>query len=236
MTSALPRITLCFGNGSRRGRKHSGVTLSNPAKERWTARAGGRKSTLVDTGGERFVLSIVRDITERKRAEEGRLGTEEKYRALYESSRDAIMMLAPPKWEFTAGNPAAIALFGARDEREFVAAAAWSLSPEYQPDGELSSVKARQMIEAAMESGSYSFEWTHKKFNGEEFFATVILTRMIYRGQPLLQATVRNITDLKRAEAEMTERLHLATLVAEVGRWLLGLRACVKAYSNARRS
>ena len=120
------------------------------------------------------------------------------------------MMLAPPEWEFTAGNPAAIALFGARDEREFVAAAPWSLSPEYQPDGELSSVKARQMIDAAMERGSHFFEWTHKKFSGEEFFATVTLTRMIYRGQPLLQATVRDITERKRAEQQT--RLQTAAL------------------------
>ncbi|MGD1104124.1 MAG: PAS domain S-box protein [Terriglobia bacterium] len=148
---------------------------------------------------------VLQDITERKRAEEALRDNEEKYRVLYESSRDAIMMLAPPEWEFTAGNPAAIALFGARDKREFVAAAPWSLSPEYQPDGELSSVKAPQMIDAAMERGSHSFEWTHKKFSGEEFFATVTLTRMIYRGQPLLQATVRDITERKRAEAEHTQ-------------------------------
>ena len=148
---------------------------------------------------------VLQDITERKRAEEALRDNEEKYRVLYESSRDAIMMLAPPEWEFTAGNPAAIALFGARDKREFVAAAPWSLSPEYQPDGELSSVKAPQMIDAAMERGSHSFEWTHKKFSGEEFFATVTLTRMIYRGQPLLQATVRDITERKRAEAALRE-------------------------------
>jgi len=29
----------------------------------------------------------------------------EKYQALYESSKDAIMTLSPPDWKFTAGNP-----------------------------------------------------------------------------------------------------------------------------------
>jgi PAS domain S-box-containing protein len=151
------------------------------------------------------VAHNIAQFIERKRAEEALRESEEMYRALYESSRDAIMTIAPPKWEFTAGNPATIALFGARDERELVAAAPWSLSPEYQPDGEFSSVKARQMIDLAMERGSHFFEWTHKKFDGEEFFATVTLIRMIYRGQPLLQATVRDITASKRAEEAIRE-------------------------------
>jgi PAS domain S-box-containing protein len=176
------------------------------------------KMPLHDPNGDIIgTFGVSRDITERKRVEDALRDSDEKYRVLYESSRDAIMMTAPPEWKFTAGNPAAIALFRARDEREFMAAAPWTLSPEYQPDGELSSVKAPQMINAAMERGSHFFEWTHKKFSGEEFLATVTLTRMTYRGQPLLQATVRDITERKRAETEMAEQQRLATLVAEVG-------------------
>jgi PAS domain S-box-containing protein len=193
-------------------------------EDAWTRRDGSvifvRESARAFRSQDGKILyydGIVEDITERKRAEEALRDSEEKYRVIYESSRDAIMMLAPPEWEFTAGNPAAIALFEARDERELLAATPWTLSPEYQSDGELSSVKARQMIDAAMERGSHSFEWTHKKLSGEEFFATVSLSRMIYGGQPLLQATVRDITDRKRAEAEMAEGHRLATLVAEVG-------------------
>lgn len=79
------------------------------------------------------------------------------YRTLFESSRDAIMMLAPPDWLFTAGNPATIEMFKAKDEKQFVAKGPWELSPEYQPDGQLSSEKARKMIEKVMETGSHFF-------------------------------------------------------------------------------
>jgi hypothetical protein len=151
------------------------------------------------------LVGITRDITEHMRAEEALRESEGKYRVLYESSRDAIMISTPPEWRFIAGNPAAVALFGAKDEQDFVAAAPWTLSPEYQPDGKLSSAKAPQMIEAAMKTGSHFFEWTHKKFSGEEFLATVTLARVIYRGQTLLLGNVRDITERKRAQDELQQ-------------------------------
>ncbi|MFH1448160.1 MAG: ATP-binding protein, partial [Candidatus Micrarchaeota archaeon] len=126
--------------------------------------------------------------------------SETRYRTLYESSKDAIMTLAPPSWKFTSGNPATFKLFGTKSEAECVSLGPWELSPEYQPDGELSSVKTKKMIEKAMKEGTNFFEWTHKKVSGEEFPATVLLTRMELEGKKLLQATVRDITKSKKAE------------------------------------
>jgi len=79
--------------------------------------------------------------------------SEARYRTLYESSQDAIMMLAPPSWKFIGGNPATVGLFGAKDEEGFVSKGPWELSPEYQPDGQLSSEMAKKMIEKAMKEG-----------------------------------------------------------------------------------
>ena len=147
------------------------------------------------------------DVSDRNRATAALTKSEEKYRTLFESSRDAIMMLAPPTWRFTAGNPAAIRLFGAEDEREFTSKGPWEISPEYQPDGQRSDEKAPKMIARAMQEGSRFFEWTHKTLNGKEFDATVLLTRVEFeKGKPLLQATVRDITVQKRAEEQLQER------------------------------
>jgi PAS domain S-box-containing protein len=139
-------------------------------------------------------------ITQRRRAEE-------RFRALFESSQDAIMTLEPPLWRFTSGNPATVRLFRAKDEAEFTAKEPWTLSPECQPDGRPSSDKAREMIETAMRAGSHSFEWMHRRIDGEDFLATVLLTRMEENGKGFLQATIRDITRQKRDEEQLRRML-----------------------------
>ncbi|VVB57803.1 Methyl sulfide methyltransferase-associated sensor [Candidatus Anstonella stagnisolia] len=151
---------------------------------------------MVEIGGEKYIISAGRDIS-------GAKELEDKYRALYESSSDAIMTLEPPSWNFTAGNPATIKLFGTKDEKEFTSLTPGDLSPKYQPDGQLSSVKSKKMIEKAMKEGSNLFEWTHRKYKGENFPATVLLTKMSIGGKDVLQATVREISDLKKKEEEL---------------------------------
>ena len=128
--------------------------------------------------------------------------SEERYRCLFSTSRDALMTLTPPSWAFTSGNPATVAMFGAKDEAEFTSRGPWELSPERQPDGRPSAEKAREMIETAMREGFHLFEWTHRRLNGQDFPAEVLLTRTEAEGKAFLQATVRDITERKNAEAE----------------------------------
>jgi hypothetical protein len=63
------------------------------------------------------------------------------------------MILYPPNWNFIACNPATVELFGARDEAHFTSLGPGDVSPEYQPDGEPSMVKAPKAIQAAMRDG-----------------------------------------------------------------------------------
>ena len=157
-------------------------------------------ATPLELDGKKYALLALMDISQSKRAEE-------RYRALFESSRDAIMILAPPSWKFTSGNSATVALFGTRDESKFSTLCPWDLSPEMQPDGRPSAEKAKEIIETAMSEGSHFFEWTHKKMDGEDFPATVLLTRMELDGKAMLQATVRDITEQKERETQV-ERLN----------------------------
>ena len=149
---------------------------------------------------------------------------EERYRALFESSRDAQMTLAPPSWTFTYCNPAALEMFGVKDEGEIVSAGPWDLSPDHQPDGKSSEAKARQNIGTALQEGVFLFDWTHKRPNGEEFPVTVLLTRMEIGGETVVQSSVRDMTELKAAQEELRNLAESYRIVADFTydwEWLL---------------
>ncbi|MFO0774567.1 MAG: PAS domain S-box protein [Nitrospiraceae bacterium] len=173
-------------------------------------------------GTPQYILGLSQDITARQLAEQRLRDNEEKYRSLFESSRDAIVLLFPPTWCFTAANPAAVSLYGADSVEHLTAHGPADLSPERQPDGALSSDRAQEMIGLAMSQGSHFFEWTHRRLSGEEFLTTVLLTRITIHGQHGLQATVRDISKQREAEESLrTSQARLALTVqgAHVGIW-----------------
>jgi len=183
-------------------------------------------ATPLELGGKRHVLLSLVDIRQRKAAEQ-------RYRALFESSPDAIMTMAPPLWRFTSGNPATIALFQLRDEAEFLAASIAELSPPTQPDGRPSAEKAVEMIETAMREGSRVFEWVHQRRGGERFPAVVMLNRVDLGEETFLQATVRDVTAQK--ESERKQREYAAALErgkAEMERLYRAAEAATRAKSE----
>ena len=147
---------------------------------------------------------------------------EARYRVLFEHSRDAIMTLAPPNWLFTSGNPATVEMFRVRDEEHFTTLGPFDLSPERQPNGRDSTEMAQEMVAVAMEKGMNFFDWTHQRFDGEVFPATVLLTRVVIDGEPQLTATVRDITERTAREEELRQMHFLSEIaldLADAGYW-----------------
>ncbi len=152
-------------------------------------------------GVEGFVI----DTTERKHAEQALRESEEKYHALFVGSRDALMTMTVDTARFIASNPSTLEMFAIKDETEFRRYTPWDLSPEYQPDGRRSEEKASEIMNLVKREGSHYFEWIHKRLNGETFFATVMLTLVNIGDETIIQATVRDITDRKKAEQALRE-------------------------------
>ena len=150
-----------------------------------------------------LVLGIARDITERKKAEEKRRESEEKYRTTFDSSFDALMLL--DRKGFFDCNTSTLKMFGCESVDEFTRYHPADLSPSTQPDGTSSMQAAITHINRAFDAGTDHFFWVHKRTDGTMFPADVLLTRIKLECKNVLQATVRDITEQKKAEEQLRE-------------------------------
>jgi len=144
------------------------------------------------------VDALNKEIASRKKVEALMEESEEKFRTLFESSREAIMIL--DRNGFINCNDETLKLFGIKNKEDFIRKHPSELSPSKQPDGKDSASEASAHIEKAFREGADFFEWDHRKADGPVFPAEVLLSRFSLHGRELLQATVRNVTERKRSE------------------------------------
>jgi len=161
-------------------------------------------SNFVNNGQPLGSLLVVRDVTVRKQQERALKAREEKYRTLFEDTRDALMVF--DRDGYRDCNEETLELFGINSVEDFLEYSPWELSPQTQPDGRDSKKAAQERIETAFAEGEAFFEWTHQRIDGTEFPAEVKLSKFEYKGEPAIQALIRDITDRKQRERELQER------------------------------
>jgi diguanylate cyclase (GGDEF)-like protein/PAS domain S-box-containing protein len=142
-------------------------------------------------------LLIGTDITERKKAEAALRESDARYKTLFETANDAILIMNGET--FSDCNLRAETLFRC-GKNDIVGHSPLDFSPPRQPDGRLSSEKAAERIQAAVSGLSQVFEWTFVRHDGTTFDAEVSMNRGITHEAGYLQAFVRDITERKRAE------------------------------------
>jgi len=125
---------------------------------------------------------------------------------LYQQSSDGILIIKDGK--FIDCNDSALKMLGYKQKDDLIDIDPSQISPEYQSDGILSYIKAQIMIEKAMKKGTNTFEWIHKKSNGKEFWAEVVLTKMIQGKDFIIHAVIRDITKRKKNEYELEQLTH----------------------------
>tara|TARA_R110000782_G_scaffold36500_3_gene86704 strand:- start:7784 stop:8722 length:939 start_codon:yes stop_codon:yes gene_type:complete len=123
---------------------------------------------------------------------------ESKYRAVYESSDDAILLLNNNVC-FDC-NSSALKMFAYTSREEIINTQLSHFSPTTQPDGRNSEEIANEMIELAYQNNTHSFEWVYQRSNGDNFPAEILLTRLSLGGKDIIQATVWDISKRKQIE------------------------------------
>jgi diguanylate cyclase (GGDEF)-like protein/PAS domain S-box-containing protein len=165
----------------------------------------------VGNPANRYFIAIKQDVTERKRSAEMLQNSENKYRVLFEDSADANWLM--DEKGFLDCNTAALQMFGYSAGDRMLHPA--DISPPSQPDGTPSRTAAEQKMAAAFLNGKERFEWLHQRKNGNVFSAEVCLTALTLSGQPMLLATVRDITERKQAEEALLFKTALLEAQAE---------------------
>ena len=137
------------------------------------------------------------------------LKSEERFRSLYEAAMDPIMLL-DESFRFTDCNTATVVMFAATSKEQIINKHPSEISPEFQPDGQLSYVKANQLIEHALKEGSIKFEWLHKRFDDQLITMEISLTVIPEENKKVLLVHGRDVTERKNYTqnlAKQTEEL-----------------------------
>jgi len=145
--------------------------------------------------------------------------SELRYQTLFDKTADALMILG--RDTFLDCNQATLDMFHYSSKAEIYNTHPYEISPEYQDDNQLSSIKADEMVQIALKTGSHRFEWNHVRKNGEIFPAEVLLTAIPSSEGPLIHAVVRDITARKKSEEEVKFRAYYDSLTKLPNRQLL---------------
>ncbi|MCC6903343.1 MAG: PAS domain-containing protein, partial [Polyangiaceae bacterium] len=154
-------------------------------------------------GGKSVLHCVWRDISDIKRAAQALQESERRFMDVLYKSDDAILLIGENT--FVDCNEATARMLGYPTRSEFLQTHPSELSPPVQPCGRTSFEKADEMMRLAFEKGFHRFEWVHRRASGDDFPVEVSLTPIVHEGKSLLHCGWRDLTELKRAEAELRQ-------------------------------
>ena len=139
---------------------------------------------------------FIRDITERKRAEEMMRGSEERYRRLFESNPNPMWVYDLETLSFLAVNAAAVKHYGYSSD-EYLAMTIKDIRPAEDVPSLIDDVG---QTTSPLGSSSY---WRHRKKDGTVIDVEVTSHELIWIGRRARLVLINDITERKRVEEEI---------------------------------
>lgn len=145
-----------------------------------------------------FLLVLNRRLrTEQQNVQE----SEEKYRTLFDSAADAII-IQDAAGRIMSVNAAACDQYGYSQSELMSMSVAQVDSPEH-------AVHAPERIKQLMERGSIQFETVHRRKDGIDLAIDVKSRRIMWDGRPAMMSICRDVTERKRATEALLKWAHI---------------------------
>lgn len=185
-------------------------------------------SLVADQGGGRSATEVViRDVTDRVRADQAVQESSERYTALFQKSASTMLLVDPATATIVDANDAAERFYG------------WSRAELCgMPLAQINGMEADELLAStahAGQDGTNHFLLTHAHADGSETPVEVYTGRMRISGKDVLYSIVHDITDRVNAERALAEnRANLEELVAERTEDLVRANAQLEAATHAK--
>lgn len=131
--------------------------------------------------------------------------SESRFREFFEIAPQAIALIQLHPMRFIKFNSNALQMLE-RSSDELFGMGPQDISPEYQPDGTCSGVKAREHIQQTLRGEKPVFEWQLKTGTGKLIYVEVRLILLCNYEEPLLYASFVDITQRRLMEERLREQ------------------------------
>ncbi|TNF43938.1 MAG: PAS domain S-box protein [Cytophagales bacterium] len=206
---AIKTVEKCMANPG----KSYQVELDKPNKNGSIMTTRWEFVCLTDSFGNPYEMQCEGlDISDIKKAEKELKESEKKYKFLFEEAPDGYLVIKDGV--VVECNHTSEKMIGGTREN-LLGKHAEEISPEYQPDGELSSVKARKILKSAKVNQIEKFEWLNKRIDGTEFLSEVKLAQIEMDGEMVLFAAWKDITESRKMQKALEDSEKRFSQIAE---------------------
>ena len=180
-----------------RGEIFIGDVVTRRRKDGGTLSISRYSAPLRDSSGLVIgTMAVLEDVTDRTRTEDELKASEANYRAIFDGTNDGIFVLDPESGAIIDVNRKMCEMYGCTRED------AVRLDVEHFSSGRIPYTQnfALEYIQKAAVGESQLFEWLARRMDGSLFWVEVNIKKMILGGVTRSLASVRDITERKKAE------------------------------------